>query len=96
MSKEVGKPLYESLGEMANVSSALRYFAEMARDESGKIAGSTQKGSWQMEIKQPLGISAHILPFNFPILILIWTVAASLAAGNAVIIKPQSKQVLQH
>ena len=44
MSKEVGKPLYESLGEMANVSSALRYFAEMARDESGKIAGSTQKG----------------------------------------------------
>ena len=91
MSKEVGKPLYESLGEMANVSSALRYFAEMARDESGKIAGSTQKGSWQMEIKQPLGVSAHILPFNFPILILIWTVAASLAAGNAVIIKPSEQ-----
>ena len=91
MSKEVGKPLYESLGELANVASAIRYFAEMARDETGKIAGSTQKGSWQMEIKQPLGVSAHILPFNFPILILIWTVAASLAAGNAVIIKPSEQ-----
>ena len=44
-----------------------------------------------MEMKEPIGISAHILPFNFPILIMIWTVSASLAAGNAVIIKPSEQ-----
>lgn len=94
MTKEIGKPIFESYGELANVSSALRYFAEMARDESGKIAGNTQSGSLQMELKSPMGISAHILPFNFPILILIWTVAASLAAGNAVAIKPSEQATL--
>ena len=91
MSLEVGKPLTEAYGEIANVSSAIRYFAEIARDEAGSIAGSTQSESLQMETKEPIGISAHILPFNFPILIMIWTVAASLAAGNAVIIKPSEQ-----
>ena len=91
MSKEVGKPITEAYGEIANVSSAIRYFAEMARNEGGNIAGATQSESLQMETKEPIGISAHILPFNFPILIMIWTVAASLAAGNAVIIKPSEQ-----
>ncbi len=94
MTVEVGKPLTEAYGELANVSSAIRYFAEMARDESGKIAGTTQANSMQMEIKEPMGISAHILPFNFPILIMMWTVSASLAAGNAVIIKPSEQASL--
>ena len=91
MSQEVGKPITEAYGEIANVSSAIRYFAEMARNEAGNIAGTTQSESLQMETKEPMGISAHILPFNFPILIMIWTVAASLAAGNSVIIKPSEQ-----
>jgi len=88
MTREMGKPYPEALGELANCAAVFRYFAEMARDEAGKVAGSTQAGSFQYARYEPLGVSVHILPFNFPILLMCWTVAASLAAGNGCIIKP--------
>ncbi len=88
MTLEMGKPYPEAVGELHNVAPAFRYFAEMARDEAGKIAGTTQKGSFQFARYEPYGVSVHIMPFNFPILLMVWTVAASLAAGNACIIKP--------
>lgn len=88
MSREMGKPYPEAIGEVANCAGAFRYFAEMARDEAGKVAGTTQAGSFQHARYEPLGLSVHIMPFNFPILLMCWTVAASLASGNGCIIKP--------
>lgn len=88
MTLEMGKPYPEAVGELYNVAPAFRYFAEMARDDAGKIAGTTQTGSFQFARYEPYGVSVHIMPFNFPILLMVWTVAASLAAGNACIIKP--------
>ncbi len=44
MSREIGKPYPEAIGEIANVAPVFRYYAEMARDEAGKVAGSTQEG----------------------------------------------------
>lgn len=88
MSRETGKPYPDAIGELANCAGVFRYFAEMARDEAGKIAGSTQAGSFQFARYEPLGLSLHIMPFNFPILLMCWTVAASLAAGNGCIVKP--------
>ena len=55
---------------------------------AGKVAGTTQAGSFQYARYEPLGVSVHIMPFNFPILLMCWTVAASLACGNGCIIKP--------
>lgn len=94
MSREMGKPYPEAIGEVANCASIFRYYAEMARDEAGKVAGSTQAGSFQYARYEPLGVSAHIMPFNFPILLMCWTVAASLAAGNACVIKPAEATTL--
>lgn len=88
MTREMGKPYPEAIGEVANCAPVFRYFAEMARDEAGKIAGSTEPGSFQFACYEPVGVSVHIMPFNFPILLMCWTVAASLASGNACIIKP--------
>jgi len=88
MSREMGKPYPDAIGELANCASVFRYFAEMARDEAGKVAGSTQAGSFQFARYEPLGLSVHIMPFNFPVLLMCWTVAASLAAGNGCIVKP--------
>lgn len=88
MSREMGKPYPEAIGEIANCAGAFRYFAEMARDDGGKVAGTTQTGSFQHARYEPLGLSVHIMPFNFPILLMCWTVAASLAAGNGCIVKP--------
>jgi len=94
MSREMGKPYPEAIGELANVAPIFRYYAEMARDEAGKIAGTTQIGSTQYARYEALGVSVHIMPFNFPILLMCWTVAASLAAGNGCIVKPAEATTL--
>ena len=94
MSREMGKPYPEAIGEVANCASIFRYYAEMARDEAGKVAGTTQAGSLQYARYEPYGVSAHIMPFNFPILLMCWTVAASLAAGNGCVIKPAEATTL--
>jgi acyl-CoA reductase-like NAD-dependent aldehyde dehydrogenase len=88
MVREMGKPYAEAVGELMNVAPIFRYFAELARDEAGQVAGPTSPGSLQMMRWFPIGVSAHILPFNFPIVLMAFTVGASLAAGNAVIVKP--------
>ena len=94
MSREMGKPYPEAIGELANCAPIFRYYAEMARDEAGKVAGTTQVGSLQFAKYEPLGVSVHIMPFNFPVLLMCWTVAASLAAGNGCVIKPAEATTL--
>ena len=85
---EMGKPYPEALGEIANVGPAFRYMAEMARDDGGHVAGSVQSTSFQYSVWEPCGVSVHITPCNYPLVLLAWTLAASLAAGNACIVKP--------
>lgn len=94
MSREMGKPYPEAIGELANCAHIFRYYAEMARDEAGKVAGTTQVGSLQFAKYEPLGVSVHIMPFNFPVLLMCWSVAASLAAGNGCVIKPAEAATL--
>ena len=91
---EQGKPYPEAVGELANCAPIFRYYAEMARDEGGILPGTTQAGSFQFAKYFPFGVSAHIMPFNFPIIIMCWTVAASLAAGNACVVKPAETTTL--
>ncbi|HEV8388514.1 MAG TPA: aldehyde dehydrogenase family protein [Dongiaceae bacterium] len=88
MTREMGKPYTEAVGELLNVGSIFRYFAEVARDDAGFLAGPTSPGSLQYAKYFPYGISVHILPFNFPIILMAFTAAASLSVGNAIVIKP--------
>lgn len=88
MTREMGKPFTESVGELMNVAPIFRYFAELARDDEGFVAAPTSPGALQYARYHPYGVSAHIVPYNFPIILMAFTVAASLAAGNAVIVKP--------
>lgn len=87
MTREIGKPYPEAIGEIANIPAIFRYMAEMARDDAGKIAGSMQPGSFQYQTYAPYGVSVHIVPYNFPLILGCWTMAASLAAGNGVVLK---------
>lgn len=91
---EQGKPYPEATGELANCAPIFRYYAELARDQGGVLPGTTQEGSFQFARYFPYGVSAHIMPFNFPIIIMCWTVAASLAAGNACVVKPAEATTL--
>ncbi len=88
MTREMGKPYAETVGELLNVGSIFRYYAEIARDDGGFLAGPTSPGSLQYAKYFPYGISVHIMPYNFPIVLMAFTAAASLGVGNAIVIKP--------
>ncbi|WP_373491422.1 aldehyde dehydrogenase [Parasphingorhabdus sp.] len=88
LTREMGKPYPEAVGELANVAPIFQYYAELAKDAGGSVAGNMQPGNFQFKRYDPYGVSVHILPYNYPLLLLGFTVAASLAAGNAVVIKP--------
>lgn len=94
MSREMGKPFPEALGELANVAPIFRYYAEIARDEIGRVAAPIQPGSFQYSQTFPYGVSVHIMPFNFPLLLLSWGLSASLAAGNVAVVKPAETTTL--
>jgi acyl-CoA reductase-like NAD-dependent aldehyde dehydrogenase len=88
MTREMGKPFVESNWEGGTSASSLRYYAELARHDQGRVAGAALPGQTHLTLKEPLGTVVSIVPFNFPVLLFGWQAAASLAAGNAVIVKP--------
>ncbi len=88
LTREMGKPFRESNWEGGASASAFRYYAELARNDQGRVTGPAIAGQLQMVVKEPLGTVVSIVPFNFPVLLAGWQAAAALAAGNAIIIKP--------
>jgi len=91
ITREEGKPFKESVDEVSWCATALDYYAEIARHEAGKIAGTTVPGQFHFVVKEPLGTVVIILPFNFPLVLLCWELAAAVAAGNSVIVKPHEQ-----
>jgi acyl-CoA reductase-like NAD-dependent aldehyde dehydrogenase len=88
MTREMGKPYKEAFDEVSWCFSATDYYAEIARHENGKVVGPTVDGQLHFTLKEPLGVVSLIMPFNYPLVLLVWEAAAALAAGNAVIVKP--------
>jgi len=91
LTREEGKPYKESLDEVSWCATAMDYYAEVARHEAGRIAGTTVPDQFHFAVKEPLGTVVIILPFNYPLVLLCWEAAAALAAGNAVIVKPHEQ-----
>ena len=87
---ENGKPLAQSLGEMAMSVDHLRWFAEEARRAYGRIVPQQVDGKRHLVVKTPMGVVAAISPWNFPLVLALRKVAPALAAGNTVVLKPAS------
>lgn len=64
-----------------------RYFAGVIRAEEGSVS-ELDSSTVSMNVLEPLGVVAQIIPWNFPILMAAWKVAPALAAGNCVVLKP--------
>ena len=94
LTREEGKPFKESVDEVSWCATAIDYYAEIARHETGRVAGNTVPGQFHFAVKEPLGTIVIILPFNYPLVLLCWEAAAALAAGNAVIVKPHEQTSL--
>lgn len=91
MTLEQGKPLAESRGEIGLGNSYIEWFAEEGRRVYGEVIPSPWPGKQPMTIKQPVGVTAAITPWNFPMSMIPRKAAPALAAGCPMIIKPASK-----
>jgi betaine-aldehyde dehydrogenase len=85
---EGGKPRIENLDEVEWCAACFQYYAEIARHSHGNSIPPTAEHQLNFTIKEPLGVVAAIVPFNYPLLLLVWKIAPALAAGNTVVIKP--------
>lgn len=83
-----GKGIRETLGADLPLSiDQFRYFAGCIRTEAGSVTNIDAE-TVSMEVHEPLGVVAQIIPWNFPILMAAWKIAPALATGNCIVIKP--------
>jgi acyl-CoA reductase-like NAD-dependent aldehyde dehydrogenase len=84
--RNVGKPISDARGEVGMVVDVFNYFAGAPERLFGKTIPVA--GGVDMTFREPLGVVALIVPWNFPLAISSWKVGPALAAGNTVILKP--------
>lgn len=87
---ENGKPLAQSLGEVAMSVDHLRWFAEEARRAYGRTVPNQVDGKRHLVIKSPIGVVGAISPWNFPLVLAVRKIAPALAAGCPIVLKPAS------
>ncbi|HYL80808.1 MAG TPA: aldehyde dehydrogenase family protein, partial [Candidatus Acidoferrum sp.] len=88
VTREMGKVLKESLGEVQEALDMLYYVAGEGRRLWGETTPSELPDKFAMSVRVPLGVVAAITPWNFPLAIAIWKLAPALVAGNSVVFKP--------
>jgi aldehyde dehydrogenase (NAD+) len=88
--REVGKPLTEARGEVARGVAILRYYAQAALAPDGETLPAADPDQLLLARHVPVGVTALITPWNFPVAIPLWKAAPSLAYGNATLLKPAS------
>jgi acyl-CoA reductase-like NAD-dependent aldehyde dehydrogenase len=90
-----GKPFFESSrGDLPLVAAHFRYYAGWADKHGGQTVPLAVPGILNYTLREPVGVVAAIVPWNFPLLIASWKVAPALAMGNAVILKPAEQTPL--
>lgn len=85
---EEGKAIPENEEEVEWVIGTLDYYAGISRTYRGRLLAPADRSQFNFVMKEPYGVVACIVPFNYPLLLMIWKVAPALAAGNTVVIKP--------
>jgi succinate-semialdehyde dehydrogenase / glutarate-semialdehyde dehydrogenase len=90
MTVEQGKPLAEAKGEIVYAASFIEWFAEEGRRVYGDVIPQHAAGSRVVVIKEPVGVTASITPWNFPSSMITRKAGAALAAGCAMVAKPAS------
>lgn len=94
LTAEQGKPLAEARGEVNYGASFIEWFAEEAKRVYGETIPSPANDRRLLVIKQPIGVTAAITPWNFPIAMITRKAAPALAAGCSMIIKPAEQTPL--
>jgi aldehyde dehydrogenase (NAD+) len=88
-----GKPHRNAVGEMLSAANCFRYFAGWVDKATGDTI-PVRDGRLVYSQREPVGVCAQIIPWNFPLLMAAWKVAPALAFGNTVVLKPAEQTPL--
>lgn len=91
LSREHGKTIPDAKGDVQRGLEVIEYCIGAPQMLKGEYTDNAGPGIDMYSMKQPLGVTAAIAPFNFPAMIPLWQVGPSLACGNAVILKPSER-----
>jgi acyl-CoA reductase-like NAD-dependent aldehyde dehydrogenase len=88
MTREMGKPLNETRGDVQEGIDTAFYAATEGRRLFGHTVPSELRSKWAMSFRRPIGVCGIITPFNFPLAIPTWKMFPALLCGNACVFKP--------
>ncbi len=89
-----GKPLAAAKGDIAASVSHLRYYAGWPTKIEGETIPVSARNVLCYTLREPVGVCAQIVPWNYPLLMAIWKVAPALAAGCSIVLKPAEQTPL--
>lgn len=94
LTHETGRPLTRNRLYVDMAVDVFRMYAELARTLGGRVAPSNDPGQLSLVLRAPYGVVGCLVPWNYPLLLLVFKVAPALATGNTVVIKPASETPL--
>ena len=93
-SLDVGKPIRDTLAvDVPSAAATYQWYAETIDKTYGEV-GPTGPGALSLVTREPIGVVAAIVPWNYPLIISAWKLGAALATGNSVVLKPASQSPL--
>jgi len=88
-----GKPIVEAEGDIGAVAEIFEYYAGLATKIPGQV-NPVSANALSLSLKEPIGVCALIVPWNYPLLMASWKLAPALAAGCTVVLKPAEQTPL--
>jgi succinate-semialdehyde dehydrogenase / glutarate-semialdehyde dehydrogenase len=88
ITREMGKPLDEARGEVRKLAEAFHFYAEETTRVFGHTVPNVQDGFLSVIEKEPIGVVAAVTPWNYPVELIGWKLAAALGAGCTIVVKP--------
>lgn len=93
-SLDVGKPIRDTLAvDVPSAAKTIQWYAETIDKVYGEV-GPTGPDALSLVTREPIGVVAAIVPWNYPLIITAWKLGAALATGNSVVLKPASQSPL--
>ena len=93
-SLDVGKPIRDTLAvDVPSAAKTIQWYAETIDKTYGQV-GPTGPDALSLVTREPIGVVAAIVPWNYPLIITAWKIGAALATGNSVVLKPASQSPL--
>jgi acyl-CoA reductase-like NAD-dependent aldehyde dehydrogenase len=93
-SLDVGKPIRDTLSvDVPSAAKTIQWFAETIDKVYGEV-GPTGPTELSLVTREPIGVVAAIVPWNYPLIVTAWKLGAALSTGNSVVLKPASASPL--